>query len=943
MNASSRYRAASCALALTSALYSAGASAAHAQAPNQDVEIIITGTRIPRPDISSASPIVSFGAAEIRAHGAAQLEDFLNTLPQASPDFARTANNPGEGVARVNLRGLGADRTMTLLNGRRLAPSGTSGAADLNTLPAVLIDRIEVVTGGASAVYGSDAVAGVVNFITRTNFEGAELSFQADTYGDGDGESYNANAAWGAFTPNRRAHVMLYADYLERKPVLQGDRDFTRVTINEDPLTGALIAGGSFAGPNGVIPPGAVGGVFVPGRIFTEDGALRAVNPLTDMYNFAPDNYLQTPLTRWSGGALARFELTPDLEATFELMYAAPRSGRQLAPAPFNAPISVPVAADFFTPQSRLILSNTFDPDGDGIAQFRLARRLNEVGARQSIYERDYYRAAAGLRGALGAWDWNFDYTFARNDTHVTLTNDASLSRIRQGVMVDPLTGACRNPSGGCVPVNLFGPNQLSAEAVNFIRIEGITEDTEVEQQTATFYVSGALFALPAGALRASIGGEWRRLSTAYAPSAALFTGDSAGFLPSQAVSGAFEVREAFGEILAPLLANAPFAESLEFEAGARYSEHSSAGAHWTWKYGLQWRPVENLRLRAMAQRAVRAPNVRELYETSSVSFGSVSPLSDFCAAANDPVGRGVADICVAQGMAAGQVGVYNPPAIYFTDVQFGGNRALTPETADTLTFGADWEFGAPWRVRLSADYFKVELDDAILRMNDPLTACATSGVAGDAACRLIARESSGFVVSLEQRPLNYARAVVEGVDLGLAGDFAAPSWLALTPDAYFEWNVLVTRYLQSASSISHSAPLFDCAGYFGCGSYDLHGAVAPEYAASTTLRYRAGPTTASVRWRYVGPADNADAAQAAAAGLPIPIMAISKIDAVHYFDLALSHDFGQRTRISAGIDNLFEAEPPLLAGNQVQANTDPARYDVFGRRFFLRLSHAIN
>lgn len=943
MQSSSKRRMWRCALALTAAVGVVGGWKAHAQTVEEEPEIVVTGTRIPRPDIAAASPIISFGSEQIAAHGALQMEDFLNTLPQVSPDLSRTGNNPGDGVARVNLRGLGADRTLTLLNGRRMAPSGTEGAADLNSLPAAIVQRIDVVTGGTSAVYGSDAVAGVVNFVTRNDFVGAEISSQFDTYDSGDGDVFNLSAVWGATAFEDRVNVVVYLDYLEREPVRQGDRAFSSITLNDNPVTGTLVVGGSGTGPNGVIPGTVVGGVFLPAQIFSADGSLRPFNSATDQYNFAPDNYLQVPLERWSGGMLARMDIAPDVEASLELMYAGPRSAQQLAPSPFVQFVNVPIAASFFPASTMTYLDANFDPDGDGIARFRFSRRLSDLGPRQRWNERDNYRAALALHGPLGTWDWDVAYAYTRNDTRSELRNDASISRILQGMLIDPVTGLCSDPSGGCVPVNLFGPSTLSSGAATFVRMSDIIENTHVEQHNVTMFTGGEVLRLPAGALRVSVGADWRRTSSAYEPSPALATGDTAGFLQSPAVSGAFEVRELFGEILAPILVNAPFARRLEFEAGGRYTEHSTAGSHWTWKYGVQWLPTETMRVRGMVQRAVRAPNVAELYEAPRAGFDAISGVADFCAAVNDPAGAGVADICVAQGMDPGQVGVYDPPAAgYSYDTIASGNAALSPETADTLTLGFDWESSGPWRVRLSADYFQIKLRDAIL-LAQPISNCAVADDPNDAACALITRDPSGFITLIRDQPLNYSRAIVEGVDLGMSADFPAPRWLAVTPDAYFSVHALATRYLRAASAAAPTAPLLDCVGYFGCGTYDLLGAVTPEWVATTTLRYEAGPASAMLRWRYVGAVDNSDAIEAAAAGVALPIMAIPEVDAAHYFDVSLSYELGARARLSAGVDNVFEQDPPLLGSNQVQANTDPARYDVFGRRLFVRLAYRLN
>lgn len=904
------------------------------QPPRAVEKVVVTGSRIPRPDARAASPIASYDAEAVAAHGALSLEDFLNAQPQFTPDFNRTSNNPGDGVSFANLRALGSNRTLVLLNGRRLAPPGVQSAADLNVIPAAIVERIDVITGGESAVYGSDAVAGVVNLITRRNFEGVSFTWQNDIYGTGDGEVNSLSLAWGAHAQDGRAQILVFGDYLERDDVLYADRDFTRNQIGDDKETGQLFAGGSGITPSGgITTPGVINGVLTGTLVFEPDGSLRARVFPNDLYNFAPDNYLQTPLTRVSAGALGRIEVWPETEAYAELLYAQPHVDSRLAPSPFSERIRVPIAAPFFKDQSRQVLRDNYDPDGDGIASFSFRRRLSEAGPRFFERSRDYYRAATGLRGDVEGWSWSLDYSYARNETATELRNAASLSRLLQGIAVDPLTGLCANPSGGCAPVDLFGEGKLSAEGAEFIRVDQVSEITEVEQQVVTASVAGDVVPLFGEMVGASLGAEWRRIQTAYEPAAALFTGDALGFNAQQPVRGAFEMRELFAEALVPLLTDAPFAQRLEFEAGARFSDHSTAGSNWTWKLGGQWRPTEDLRLRAMQQRAVRAPNVGELFEAALVEEGRLDFKSDFCRAAANPAGSGFADVCVAQGMDASQIGVFNPTFNYSYDAVFAGNAELKPESADTFTAGFDWTFGDPWRVQAGADYFLIEIVDVIGRV-DALTACAFAADPREPACGLIKRAPDGFIAQINDIPLNLASAEVEGVDFNLVLHGPAPTWAALTPDAKIELDVRVTHYLRQAASSSEFATAFDCVGYFACGTYDLQGATTPATTAITTARYELEDFALQTRWRWIDGMDNVWSVRNDALGFA-PILAIPHINHVSYVDVAMQWQMTAYLRLRAGVDNVFEAEPPLLASDQVQANTDPSRYDVFGRRFF--------
>jgi outer membrane receptor protein involved in Fe transport len=911
------------------------APAPSAPAQSQEETIVVTGSRIPRPDLRSGSPITTITQDTIEAHGVLQIEDILNTLPQFAPDFTRTANNPGDGTARANLRSLGAGRTLVLLNGRRLASPGAGTAVDLNAIPQAVLSRVDVLTGGTSAVYGSDAVAGVVNFVTRRDFEGVDFGWQGDIYGAGDGQVNSEHIVWGTETLHGRAHILAYVDNLTRSSVLESDRAFTRTVIGDDKDTGQLINGGSLAGPDGTID---VDGDPADAFIFGANGSIRPFNDPNDRYNFASDNYLQTPLKRLSAGAFGNVDLGGGREAFFEAMYAAPRVDSQLAPTPLSSFVDVPIDAPFFNAQTRQFLSDNFDPDADGVAHFRIRRRLAEAQPRLDTRDRTYWRGVMGFDGRFANWDWQFAYSYDRNETDERLHNNASRSRLLQGLMVDA-AGNCLDPSNGCVAVDIFGAGQMSQAAVDFIRINSVSIFTLTEQQVANASVTGAAFDLPAGPLRIALGAEWRRLKSDFEPDAAFFTGDVLGIDAQEPIRGAFEVREAFGEVLAPILNGIPLAQELSFEGGARFTDNSTAGDSWTWKYGLQWRPLGDLRFRAMVQRAVRAPNIEELDTQSTLSLGSVAPSVDFCAAANDPVGSGLAAVCIAQGMNPAAIGVYNPTHRYFVDVQSGGNPNLTPEIGDTLTAGLDWRRRrGPTLMHASVDYVRIKLQNAIENFGAGfnLDECAFNGDPGSAPCREITRNPDGSIDTIRAVPINFAKAVVESIDIDFGFQMTAPRWMAVTPDAEIEFDARASHYLKNAAALSPAEPLFDCTGYFACGDYNLQGAVTPATTAVTSIGYRVGPFHALLRWRWIDGVDNVATKAAAFYGDPAPVLAIPHLNAVNYIDLAFAYEIGDHVTLRAGVDNVLEQKPPLMASDQVQANTDPARYDVFGRRFFL-------
>jgi iron complex outermembrane recepter protein len=916
------------------AVLSAGGAFAQGEPPPDPMmeEVVVTGTRIPRPELTSPSPVVSYSRDEITAYAPTVVEEFLNSLPQIAPDLGRTSNNPGDGTASVDLRGLGRGRTLVLLNGRRLAPSSTGSSIDVNSIPGALIERVEIVSGGASAVYGSDAVAGAVNFITRKGFTGIEVDTQADVFGDGDGEVYDVSIAAGMDVAGGRGHVAAFASYLERTAVFQGDRKFTEVVYTDD-FEGELVAQGS---PT-FIPAGRTGGA-PPSLTFNPDGTVRPLVLPADSFNFAPANYLQTPLERWSGSVFADYEVGPSMDLYAELSYSRADSSRELAAATgaFFGPFTI--AEPFFHPSAIPVMTARFDADGNGTGNALLFRRFSELGSRISADERQNYRGVLGFAASISqTWTLDGFYSYAQNDRTEALDNAASRARVQQGLLFNPATGQCLDPSNGCIPVNIFGEGNLSAAAADFIRITGLANRSSSVQHNAALVATGDVFSWSQGTVKASGGVEFRRNDAFIEADPALGTGDALGFNGFAGAQGAIDVYEAFGELLVPLMEGKRLAERLELELGGRYSDYSTAGRVWTWKAGGQWRPSAGLRIRGMWQRAVRAPNVEELFENLVVNpDGFTLGFVDFCRASADPAGSGLADVCLAQGMDPSQLGVYDPPPdseLVFT-LFSGGNPDLRPERADSFTAGFDYTFDAPYRLSIGADYFSIEIEDAIARVGT-FEACAVIADPGSDVCQAITRAPDGFPVTIENEPRNIALSRAEGIDVSLDFVADAPAFLRAGSEASIALRTSATWYFDLGSQQTVNSPLIDCAGHFLQYCTAAAASAYPHLLTTTSLSLDTSRWSASARWRYLGGVDNLRPAVDALLGFPAIPYAISHVGGRHYLDLAGQFELFDDVVLRAGVDNVLKTDPPLLASEQSQANTDPSRYDVLGRRFY--------
>lgn len=909
-------------------------------------EIVVVGSRLRRRDHTSPSPIATIDRETLAFSIQPTMEESLNKMPQVTPDFDRTSNNPGDGTASVNLRGLGSGRTLVLLNGRRMASSGVGSAVDINSIPNALVERVEVITGGATTVYGSDAVAGVVNFVTRNDFDGFGVDTSFYTTEQGDSDVYDINLSYGHNFANGRGNITLFGGYYDRQSTLAGEREFTSVTLVD--FGDEVAPGGSFRTPSGNVFSPRVdlgnGPVFLT---FDANGDPRATLIPDDQFDPAAAAFLQTPLRRFSGGLFLDYDLNERHSTYVEIMYSRKESAQKLSPIAAAFLAETNFDSPVLTPLAQQVFEDNFFPVRDNIVAYFIGRRLSELGDRNINNTRDYSRIAAGLRGQLGS-TWNYDawITYTSSDEDTLLTNDASRSRLLQGLLVDAATGQCFDPSNGCVPVDIFGPGRISTEAATFIRLPPLLNTTSRKQKLVSAFINGSPFDTWAGPIDTVIGVEWREDSGSFAADEALFTGDTLGFRGNASVNGTESVFEVYGEVLVPLAQGARFAEYLGLELGARYSDYKNAGAVNTYKLGGEWRPIENILFRTMFQRSVRAPNLREAFQDQFTEFSRfvrTDPSQDPCSASADPIGNGHLDQCVLTGLPADQVGIFEATVDFPTEFVFGGNPDLETEQADTLTVGIVLDLMSSKDLTISVDYFDLQVEDTIGNLNATLACFDAANTAGE-FCDLIRRDSVSFdvnqVVGIVQ---NRGTLRTRGIDTQLNYFMELPGALGIGGNgADLGINLYWTHVFENTAKETPNGSKFRCQGRFGVpcsGNSSGDGLTFPIDRISATANYNSGNVGILLAWRWYAGTETAALLLPEFLGTPPRDLAITEVGSKNYFDLGVSYTFSEHIVGRFNIANLLDTGPPLMADHAVTNNTDTHMFDIFGRSYSVSFS----
>lgn len=864
--------------------------------------VVVTGSRIPRNNLTMSSPVASTSAADIKLQQALTVEDFSVKLPQLAGGVrAASQGSDSFGAQVFDLRNFGQSRSLVLIDGTRAEPFSFRNSVDVGSIPVSLIKRVDVLTGGAAAVYGADAVAGVVNFILNHDFDGIELTATDRTAQHG-GSEYGLDFTFGGDI-NNKGHVVVALNYTRRDLVRSGTRDWA--------LT-----------PNSTIPN--VGGVFTDvasGRTFGYDanGQFTLTPPATS--NISASYPLIEPLTRYNATALYRYKLTDRIELYGRAMYTDEQTEESGTPGPnppaINQVVSINQNNPFLTPQ----IANELTFVG-GAAQVRVNRSLAELGLITYHTDRTTEQYKIGLRGPITSnISWNAYAQYGRSSELSPITGDGLVAN-----------AAGQNNFAAIVnTVDIFGPNQDGLKAL------GTTLDAfhrTRDQLIYSGYVSGTsadLFSLPAGPIGFSIGYEYRRETGKYTQDSALLTGNTYRQGIQAAYSGSFSAKDIYGEVLVPVVRNLPFVKSLDVGYAYRNSDYSLWGTHGTSKAEFTWAIDDNIRLRGTLQRVIRTPNFSEYAAAqSSIPFSALITVARLTPRyGGDPCVLGTGDPTQCAHFGAPAVGSTNSfdPSYLEGAYYYGGNRKIQPETGRTKTLGIVFTPTFLSGFNMTVDYYELDLFGAIgvIQPINSITSCyITNPSPSNPLCALVSRDpANGHFLNAYVNNQNLGRLDQKGFDIG-ATYVIEPDWLPGDGLQFSYQGNIVYRYLFQPNP---TVTPIECAGTYGatCSS-DATTLVQPDYRHDAYVSWLFDNGEVRLNWVRIGSVRNS------APGQP------GHIPAQDYFDLTGSYQLTSNIRLSGGIQNLFDKDPPVVASGGV-FNTFPDTYDVRGRMFSVALT----
>ena len=998
--ASSMITTAALALSASGALAQAATSTDAGPATTKVQELVVTGSRIPSANLTSVTPVVTVNATTIKLQGATNVEDIMSAIPSAYIDYGAYESNGSTGTATADLRNLGSVRTLVLIDGKRVQPGDpTVPVPDLNFIPPGLIDRVEVLTGGASAVYGSDAMAGVVNFIMKRDFQGLQIDAQTSISESGNsnqqvrnadknsgvlgfppidfptgaawgGERYDVTITGGANSPDDKGNVEFYLGWTHIDPVDQGARAVSKCSLATDNTSTTFqYCGGSSTDATGRLTPSTgpnAGSSF--NILGTPVNNTLPAFGYGQLFNYAPYNYFQRPDDRYTAGEFSHYEINKAIDLYSSFMFMDDHTSAAIAPSgsfygdnTYTIPCNDPLLSS--------AQANTICGPAAGTSQTEsvdIGRRNVEGGPRTSDLEHMDYRIVFGSKGDLGN-GWTYDVSAQYGRSVLTDIEGGSVLNSKLVNALDVVPGPNGTPvcasGGSCVPYNIWSPGGVTTAALNYLSGEAISSGVTTEQ-VVTASVAGNLgqYGLKSpwasDGIGVSGGVEYRRefLETNY--DATIQSGDLAGFGGSvKDTSGSQSDNDIFAEVRIPIIQNQPFFQNLTFDGGYRYSVYTSGGPNQTYKFALDWQTIPDLRIRASYERAVRAPNVQELflpatpglvagsdpcagsspflsatqcYNTIQHSFPGMS-LTDFT---NNVYGN------ITQCVSA-QCGNYS-----------GGNPNLTPETADTYSVGMVFTPTFLRGFSFSVDYFHIVVNQAIINL--PLTAimnnCAELDNSYD--CALINRNPGtnygifgGNGVGYVDQPLvNAGSLKTDGIDF--AGSYRMPLSMVHLPEygsLLFTFN---GTWVNNLTTVLPDGTSYNCVGLYGvtCGT------PTPAWRSSLRMTWNTPwAVSLSLNWRFIDSANldfntNQPDLQNFYKDLT-PTDA--HIPTFNYFDLAATWKVKDRYTIRGGINNIFDRTAPLLDSNSFgisappfgNGNTYPQVYDPLGRVFFLGLT----
>jgi outer membrane receptor protein involved in Fe transport len=948
-------------------------------------EIVVTGSRIVRQELTATSPIAVINEDTIRLNNPVNMEELLRRSPQFAPAIGSQVNNGNAGAATLDLRNLGEERTLVLVDGKRFVPYDSQNIVDVNMIPASLLERVEVITGGASAVYGSEAVAGVVNFILKKDFEGLEVNTLYGVTQEGDGQNYGFDVTAGGNFGGGRGNVVLNVGYTKQEPVFQGDRGFSRQTKDD-----LLRDSGSFSTDEATTLYSSFPGDDDFGC--TQFDGAGALAPCVSVFNFNPPNLFQVPNQKWTATLLGNYEISDRVEFFTRGSFANSRTTTEIAPtATFFFPYTLNTDNPFLSASARdrftladqnecdePVFDDNFDlvgcdqlaaTAGDGFTDVLLGRRLSELGARVSDFENTAYQFVGGLRGE---WAENQRFEvfaqYGRTSRTQRFANDARNDRVAQA-LVSALDGddnafcfnpadPARTPIAGCVPIDLFGPGRLDPAGRDYIRAD-LSEINSVDQLVAGGSLSGNLpltVPLATTPVGYAAGVEYRREKGQNRPDAVYREGQALGFGASSDVDAEIDISEIFGELLVPVVQDARYARAINLEAGIRFAryENTTGGngndfSNTSFKLGGDWAPTDGLRFRAMFQRAVRAPNLREIGLPSTSSTGDLG--FDPCEGTNPLGNPALTQLCIDTGVPPARLGSVVSIVAGQVNNFLGGNPDLRPEEADTWTVGFVAQPGSLPGLIASVDWYRIRIEDGITQIAEQnvVNACYDPALnptldPGNEYCQRLRRSpvgggfQGGTTVGVDVSLVNAAVETAEGID------FAVGYTLGLERGE-LGLNLQATYLLEQALQDASFLPNNDCRGLVG----EICLRPRNEWVALLATSWRSGGLTVQLDTRYLSPVTK-DTVEldplrpdpddpGGFVGTDPAEFAVPKIGSYFRFDLRGQYDLNETWTLRASIDNLFDRDPPIVGdfyGGTAEnsGSTYPSVYDALGRAF---------
>jgi outer membrane receptor protein involved in Fe transport len=1013
-------------------------------------DIVVTGTLIKNPNLVSSSPVTVVGQDELQLRQTNVAEEILRDLPGVAPSIGSAVNNGNGGAAYADLRGLGNFRNLVLLDGVRIVPSNFIGRVDLNNIPLALVERVDTLTGGAATTYGADAVSGVINFITRSDFAGMEIQASEQITQRGDGNIFRVDATVGANFDDGRGNAVLSLGYQEADPVYQGARRFS---VNNYTSTSGNLGGSGTTVPARFVLPQNSGFINCANNQPTTSGVIRADGTLTsycarnDAFNFNPYNIFQTPFKRFNIFGSGHYEITDGVEFYTRGMFSKNTVNTIVAPSGiFGQTALIPVSSPFLPAAARaqFCASNDFNAALAGVQpieatfapgttraqacalaaaatsasdpnfrafQVNIGRRITEAGPRISEYTTTMFDYRAGLRiGITDTIGLDIAGSYGESENEQEQQGYTSISRLRTALyststttcnlgpsptvpnptnpLLPPLAGA-GSGTQGCVPVNIFGPSgSISPGAIGFITA------TAFNAQEASLAQARALLSGDFGAsapwaedpIGFALGAEYRnyqarQTADQLSQTAGELGGAGGAVLPFE---GGYDVKEVYAEIIAPLVQNRPFFESLTLEAGIRYSDYKidAAGSPGynttTWKGAATWEPVDGLKFRGNYQRAVRAPNIGELFAPQNTGLTTVA--TDPCRGAL-PVGNAnLRAVCLAQGAPLSTIGSILNPTAAQANATTAGSLSLRPEKANSWTVGVVFQPDFIPGLSLTVDYYKIEIKQAISQPGpvDLITGCfgdnngtgVTAASVNNPICGLFRRNpvtgaldgDAATTQGLIFPASNSGRILTDGVDFGanyrrdlgfarLNLSFQG-NWTNRSEfEAIVPGSVLPPGVPGAGGALPPSGTR-ECIGRYGpnCGSpgsagpSSTPGSIQPEWSwnARSTLSF--GDIDLSLLWRHISGVEveegittfNGTIAAGALAGEEFNF---GKIGSYDWFDFSVRFGVSENFDLTMTVMNMFDKRPPIV-GSTVgttsfnSGNTYPSTYDALGRRF---------